>query len=208
MSRSSSRSVRRDVDGKSNNERGSVLVELAIIIPVLVSLVLGMLELGMAWRDKATVTQASRQGARTAAHLGDEYWADREAIVSLHSVFDGAQPDNIEFVIIYDASAADGSLPATCVPTPAGPHVGCNFYTAAMIAQVNDASLWNAADGCPDPTRYDAGWCPTSRSDDLVNPDHVGVMVRLNRQWITGVLPGDGTTITERTVMRLEPERS
>lgn len=191
-----------------DGERGAIMVEVTMIVPVLVLIVLGMLEMGMAWRDKVTVTQASRQGARVASHLGSDYQADREALRNLFSVFDGDSPGRIQYVVIYDASATDGSLPAGCNLTPAGPHTNCNFYTLPMLQELDDDSKWNAADNCPDSSRYDAGWCPSDRDDALLTPDHVGVMVQVNRDWVTNIFPTDGTTVTSDTVMRVEPEAS
>jgi hypothetical protein len=33
----------------------------------------------------------------------------------------------------------------------------------------------------------------------------VGVWVRINREYTTGIFPGDGVTITDYTVMTVEP---
>ena len=48
-------------------DRGAVAVEAALITPVLVLLVFGIIEFGLAFRDWLAVTSAVRAGARTAA---------------------------------------------------------------------------------------------------------------------------------------------
>jgi Flp pilus assembly protein TadG len=49
------------------NDRGQSLVEFALVIPVLVILVFGIIDFGMGLRAYITVTQATREGARFGA---------------------------------------------------------------------------------------------------------------------------------------------
>lgn len=46
-------------------ERGAAAVEFALLLPVLMALLVGTLELGLVLYDKAVLTHASREGART-----------------------------------------------------------------------------------------------------------------------------------------------
>jgi len=46
------------------SERGSVSVEFAILVPVLLIIAFGIIDFGHAWYMKQTVTDASREGAR------------------------------------------------------------------------------------------------------------------------------------------------
>jgi Flp pilus assembly protein TadG len=46
--------------------RGQALVEFALIVPMLLLLVLGVVEFGRAWNVYQTLTDAAREGARTA----------------------------------------------------------------------------------------------------------------------------------------------
>jgi Flp pilus assembly protein TadG len=55
------------------DERGQALAELAIVLPVLAGLLLGILQFGIAFNHYLSLTDAVRAGARTAAvsrHLG------------------------------------------------------------------------------------------------------------------------------------------
>lgn len=47
-------------------ERGQSLVELAIVLPVLLALVVGIFEFGRAWNVYQVITNAAREGARLA----------------------------------------------------------------------------------------------------------------------------------------------
>lgn len=46
------------------SERGSVAVEFALILPLLIGLLLGIVEFGRAYNAQITVTAAAREGAR------------------------------------------------------------------------------------------------------------------------------------------------
>lgn len=53
-------------------ERGAVAVEMAIVLPVLLLLVIGIMEFGRALNVQVSLTQAAREGARHAAiHYDD-----------------------------------------------------------------------------------------------------------------------------------------
>jgi len=45
-------------------QQGAAAVEFAIILPILIVLVFGIIEFGLALYDKAVITNASREGAR------------------------------------------------------------------------------------------------------------------------------------------------
>ena len=47
------------------NQRGAALVEFAIVLPLLLVLVFGMIEFSIMFYDQAVITNASREGART-----------------------------------------------------------------------------------------------------------------------------------------------
>jgi len=57
---------------KLKNQGGSSAVEFAIVLPILVLLVFGIIEFGLLLYDKAVITNASREGAR----VGIVYRAD------------------------------------------------------------------------------------------------------------------------------------
>jgi len=46
------------------NQRGSVVVEFAIVLPLLLLLFIGITEFGIAYYNKQVITNASREGAR------------------------------------------------------------------------------------------------------------------------------------------------
>ncbi|MHA7279172.1 TadE/TadG family type IV pilus assembly protein [Arthrobacter sp. MDT2-2] len=54
------------------NERGAVAIEMALVLPVLLIILLGILEFGRVLNVQVSLTQAAREGARHAAiHYND-----------------------------------------------------------------------------------------------------------------------------------------
>lgn len=59
--------VRWALSSQIRRQRGQTMVEFAIILPLLLLLILGILQLGVVYNNYVTLTQASRAGARQAA---------------------------------------------------------------------------------------------------------------------------------------------
>jgi TadE-like protein len=53
-------------------ENGQALVEFALVTPLLLMLIIGIIEFGRAWNMSQVITDATRQGARTASILGND----------------------------------------------------------------------------------------------------------------------------------------
>jgi Flp pilus assembly protein TadG len=53
--------------GKPEHRRGQALVEAAMVLPLLLLLLVGIMEIGRAWNIRQVVTHAAREGARAAA---------------------------------------------------------------------------------------------------------------------------------------------
>ncbi|HEX4930349.1 MAG TPA: TadE/TadG family type IV pilus assembly protein [Gaiellaceae bacterium] len=65
------------------NEQGQTMVEFALVLPILLVILFGILQFGVAYNDYVTLTDATRAGARKAAvsrHSGSPE-ADAEAAV-------------------------------------------------------------------------------------------------------------------------------
>jgi Flp pilus assembly protein TadG len=59
-------SIRRRVSRRLRGRRGQALAEMALILPILLLLVFGMIEMSNAWRTFQIVTNSAREGARVA----------------------------------------------------------------------------------------------------------------------------------------------
>ena len=62
------------------DDRGATLVELALVLPILVLLVFGVVEFGRAYNAQVTLTHAAREGARVLALTRDAGAAETAAV--------------------------------------------------------------------------------------------------------------------------------
>ena len=61
------------IDGRSRRgDEGQALAEMAIVLPILMLLVFGIIEMSNAWRTFQVVTNSAREGARTAILPGTD----------------------------------------------------------------------------------------------------------------------------------------
>ena len=68
----------------AGTERGAAIVELAIVLPILVLLLFGIIEFGRGYNAKVELTAAVREGARAAAlSTGDPVVATKDAAPGL-----------------------------------------------------------------------------------------------------------------------------
>ena len=92
-------------------ERGSAAVEFALVLPLVLVLVLGMVQVGVFARDRLMVEAAARAGARTAAVVDDPAAvraaalaaapALRDADLALEVVRAGGRGDPVSVRITY-----------------------------------------------------------------------------------------------------------
>ncbi len=201
-------------------EDGAVMVEFALMAPLLVILVLGIVEYGSILRNETTVTGAVRNAARVGAQYKDDALGDLNALSSLYASIGSAQRLTINRVVIYRSDVATGAPPAACLSvnvtsSPTSAHGSsadnCNVYSAAQVAgaATAPASSWSAAGDACGSSRWDGFWCPSVRKASLVGgdspPDYMGLYISVTYTPITGLVPTT-TTFTDYAVNRLEPD--
>jgi Flp pilus assembly protein TadG len=84
---------------KSNSESGAAAVEFALIVPIFLLMVVGIVQFGYAYTIQISLTQAAREGARTMVVQNDQAKATAAAAST------------------FGISGATVNVPATC---PAG----------------------------------------------------------------------------------------
>lgn len=199
---------------RCRRDEGVALVEFALIAPLLALLIAGIVEFGTLWRDNLTVGTSTRAAARVVSNLGDSRLADYEALLTLDAALGGVNGMTVEGVLIYDATAADGEPHSSCFDAAGDPRASaghCNFYTAAQVASMSSLSCAVTCIEFPDNPTCAGGltayFCPQSdrETDQSLGNTSVGIWVRTDRPYFTGIFPGDGVTMTDQTVMRVEP---
>lgn len=187
---------------------GATLVEMALLVPVLILLATATFDLGMAWRAGIALSGAVRGGARTGSNLGPNNQADVNILTSVRASLNSAGLlSSVNWVIIYQSTDANGTLPAACLAGTAT--TGCDRISGAnfqaMLPSYTSAQFttYFNTNGCLK-VASPANYCPTSRNNTPYTADYLGVWVQLTRN---DVFPAVGTSITikRQAIMRLEP---
>ena len=187
-------------------------VETALVTPVLLVVLLGIIELPMLIGDHVAVTSAARSGARVAAaapdsgscvpNPADETPCPANGAPNFAQLAADAVARNgtalpvrsIQYVLVYEAN--DAGYPGTSSSMPDS----CAGATHCV------AYRWNETAGA---FRYSSGtW--DSRTVNACFPsnvDSVGVRVVAEHDFLSGLL-GASLTMSEHVVMNFEPLRA
>jgi Flp pilus assembly protein TadG len=200
----------RTADGH-RRERGAVLVEAALLTPIILLLVFGTMEMGYAFYGKLTVNHMSVAGARAASGGANDVLSDYSTLQAVEDAATGYGDSDISLIVIYRAANTDDRVPNGCLTasvTNSASVRGCNRYTGASLAL---ASTQFGCVGPPGPTtKIDNFWCPTTRKTALLPdagngpPDYVGVYVKAVHHNLFGLF-GPSFTFTSDTVIKIEP---
>lgn len=191
------------------SDRGSALVELALVLPMLCILVYGTTEMGFAWVAKNRVASSVSQAARIGASSGNQPATDRDILLTLKATLPAKQLAALDRVVVYNANDPSGVVPAGCTKNAADTSEmgtsGCNTYTGTTVRAVSAGSMagFTGASG-----GKDGYWPPTSRKAALLDPpDYIGVWLRTSYEGITGY-GYSHVTMTTAAVYRIQPDLS
>jgi hypothetical protein len=112
---------------KSRSDRGQAIIEFALVLPILIILILGIMDFGIVLYDKAVITNASREGARAGIRFltNSGVYAPLDEPAIQNVVHDYWQPRLIAF---------DGNTPTTTAPrTGTSPEYGGDGYVAVTV---------------------------------------------------------------------------
>jgi hypothetical protein len=179
----------------SHRERGANLVEFALVVPIVLLVVIGILEVGVAFRDLLTVSNAAKEGVRVVAAMGDDPMSDCVVLTKTSSALSSSiSLNNLLTIEIFRA-----------LPNGTQSH-DTNVYTLPVGADPTVCTEWS-----PNPMEIDSLiWSPLDRNVTIGPDDELdiaGVRVTYTHNWITGFPPFSGSfVVDESTVSRLEPE--
>jgi hypothetical protein len=175
-------------------DRGASLVEVGIIVPFLLTLAVGLAEVGFLIIDYVTVTNAARSGARTGSSAADDPTADDLILNVVEEAACNLNFGNLESVTIFRAEP-DGSMPSNSALI--------NEYVNPGPLSALDCDL--AAHGLSAGTNC-CSWTPASR--DRVPPgfDTLGVEVVFSHESITGLFSFFAIDWSETAIMQIEPD--
>lgn len=196
------------------SERGAVLVETALVAPLMLGMIFGAGEFGIMFRDKVSLQSASRQAVIAGAKAGNLPDADYRIVEAIRgsvasSTAAGSPAigtSQIDKVIIYKSTTVDG-LPSSACLTLASPSHGvggvCNVYYGSELA--TGTGTGSTADSFQSWSNCGACWTPASRTSS----DYIGVQIELLHTWDTpflGTITGapNGFVLIDRFVMQVE----
>ncbi len=201
---------------KADGERGAALVEFAMLTPLFLLLLFGIIEFGLAFRTQLTVSNAVQQAGRVAATLGNDLDMDYETLASMQQGLNNLPGGTIKWVHIYNADTSGNPMSA-CSP---GGTSNCNVYQYQKDYITSPQCDWNPCPAEANSYDYGGGWLPGDRNVALdPNPpglDDVGVRIYYAHNWLTGgLIPVADASCTSSTlndcwmmeaVFRLEPK--
>jgi hypothetical protein len=198
---------------RRRGDRGAVAVEAALVTPIILILVFGIIEFAFLLRDHVAVTSAVRTGARVASTAADDGTCSPNPLDDVPCPANGSPmlaqlaadaiqragsvmpEDTVDYIMIYKANAAGypgtgSSLPSSCTGVPS-----CVQYK------------WRANQ---DRFRYLSGnW--DSRTISACFPgssakplDSVGVAMVAKHKMFTGMF-GSQFNLVDRASMNFEP---
>jgi hypothetical protein len=113
---------------------------------------------------------------------------------------------NVNYVVIYKSTTADGKRQGTCANSPPVASAGlCNVYTGTQLQNVNSLDFSSSCAGNSG-SAVDKNWCPTGRQNvQSAGADYLGVYVEAKYVTVTGLFKSP-FALASRAVMRLEPK--
>lgn len=170
---------------------------MALLLPILLMLVLGVFELGAVFKSYLTTSNAVREGTRLLSARGTDEMADCLALVKAIDALTLANNlDSLDRIEIFQANPNDGS------PVPGTTNK--YWYSAGdprdCATTAPNCGSWTCEIN-QTPAMRDALVGPT------VSPDLVGMRIVYQHNWLSGFPPFRGSImIDEQTISRLEPE--
>jgi hypothetical protein len=202
------RSTRR---GSRRRERGAVAVETALVMPLVMAVLFGIVELSLLIRDHVAVTSAVRVGSRIASASADagpgvcetgptappctsaSSPALAQAAADAIQRAGSAMPaDSIDYILVYKANpqgypgaAGNTTMPSTCDGIP----------SCVRFVWRDTANAFRYAGG---------SWDSKSINACVNESDTLGVHMHATHKGVTGIF-GGAIGLADHSVMKFEP---
>ena len=200
------------------NQRGAVIVETALAIPILLMVIMGSIEFGFAWEAKSATASGVRTGVLRAASIGDQPETDMRILQSIIGEIGTENVDRIEYVMVFNATGHTDKQAAIDGCAAGAGTTQCALYSTSVLQAVSataDPAAYQAAnfdlggnvtrDGAGDIDGYactfgklDTNWCAGSRT--VLNDVEIGIAVKYNHEWVTGIIPFDAPVFDDYSI--------
>ena len=180
-------------------ERGAVAVEAALVIPLLMLLVFGMIETAVLLRDFVVTQSLARAGARVASaeprfgtvagHNGGPSFA-QDAADSVERAGASLPRGALDYIWIYQVGDASGNPASAC------PGTKCVEYKWNNLPAPNGRFVYQGG-----------SWSPSSINACLgdAGAQSVGVRIQVSHAWVLNFPFRDARKVSARAVMKFEP---
>jgi Flp pilus assembly protein TadG len=168
--------------GKRTRSRGQTLTEFALVVPVLLVLIMGVLDGALLMFSVGTARYASAEGSRVAATLGNVANTDSQVVTMIRNTVSGTQLFSVEEIDIYKLDQdANGNL-------------------TQNLAKTNKYAL----DGTP---LNSTPWPAANRNVGNGTSDFIGVTINYTYVWKAGFFaPLGPLRTTAVSYVRVEPQ--
>jgi Flp pilus assembly protein TadG len=154
---------------RRKDQSGQTLVEFALVLPLLLTVIFGTIEFCFLYQSTNTVNFAAREGARVGAVLGPtDAGADSKIITAIFDSTSGGSGllfSQIQMIEIFK-SDQNGTVPATL---------------GSCAQQTNEDVYDGSGNACPGAL----GWPPSSRNATFNSADYLGVRITFVYNWVT-----------------------
>lgn len=172
---------------------GQAMTEFALVVPIFLSLVFGLLELGMLLKGQAAYQEAAQQAVRVAAASGNNYDADAQALAQLKITLVGQDLSKITLVQIYKANGTGGfAVPISTTAPYDNAHTDYVYNAGSRTFVCKVPNVGNPPQGQGPPCNNESYWNPTTRNTTVGTGtllDHIGIVINYDYKGVTGVLP-------------------
>lgn len=169
------------------SQRGAVAVEAAIIVPMVVTMLLGIIDISVLLHSQVALSSAARSGARVASsEPRTAGFADHAASAALRSGL-GVAWSQVEEIWVYRANPT--GLPGNATSFPSQCPERCVRYRVSLAGT---------------PVAIQGAWAPDTIDACVGTADDVGVrIVGRHRSVASSVVPSG--RMSQFAVMRFEP---
>jgi Flp pilus assembly protein TadG len=178
---------------RERGQKGAVAIEAAILTPILLLLVFGIVEFGMLFKDWLAVTSSVRAGTRMASAEPRITTFAQDAANQVANEAAALDMGNVEELWVYKAQTTGANA-----GYPVGGDSNFNACSACVKFHWNPSTKKFVA--------YSTTWTATAQNACTpdANHDSIGVYLRITHPGVTGLIFGS-MTIKEHSVMSLEP---
>jgi Flp pilus assembly pilin Flp len=195
---------------RRRDERGAVAIEAALVVPLVIIMLMGIVEFSLLLRDYVAVTSAARAGTRLAsAEPGAGQCSTtlyptcvpasvpalaQDAANGVQNGLTGVPATSIDYILVYRANdkGYPGAAGSTSMPSSCSGIASCVMFTYSTSAQG---------------FRYNSGSWDSKTINACVNDagqDSIGVYIKATHKWMTGLF-GNTIGIGDRAMNKFEP---